>query len=278
MKLLGKTILFPFAFALLAIVTGGCNDDDDNDFPEKDRKLLVTKMEFKANYVDEKVGHLLPIGEYDLTEMKYNEQGELAEWWSNGACTGRYTYTEGKISVREEPIYGSYEHILSPEGKVIETVYADGSRDRLAYNEKGQCVEINHNNSYSILYQWTDDRVTSISYENMDDMPVCRIEYTDIPKKSNAPYLRNLLLTYCGYFITLEVSGHMNISSDKYLPAKAVTEYEDGYAQIFETTYDLNPDGTVKAMHVTMKDGMLSSPGENRLVYDADVTYTYMTK
>ena len=278
MKLLGKTVLFPFAFALLAIVTGGCSDDDDNDFSEKDRKQLVTKIEFKANYVDEEVGHLLPIGEYDLTEMKYNEQGELAEWWSNGACTGRYTYTEGKISVREEPIYGSYEHILSPEGKVIETVYADGSRDKLTYNEKGQCVEINHNNSRSILFQWTDDQATSVSYENMGDKPVCRIEYTDIPKKSNAPYLRILLLAYCGYFSALEVSGHINISSDKYLPAKAVTEYEDGYAQIFETTYDLNPDGTVKAMHVTMKDGMLSSPGENRLVYDADVTYTYMTK
>ena len=136
-----KTIRFksalPVAVALLVVVAGGCSEDDDNNFSEKDGKLLVTKMEFKASYWDEEVGNLLPIGEYDLTEMKYNEQGELAEWWSNGVCAGHYTYTEEKILVREEPISGSFEHILSPEGKVVETVYADGSRDKLVYNEKG---------------------------------------------------------------------------------------------------------------------------------------------
>ena len=55
-------------------------------------------------------------------------------------------------------------------------------------------------------------------------------------------------------------------------------EYEDGYVMIFEATYDLNPDGTVKTVHVTLNDGMLSSLEENRLVYDANVTYTYITK
>ncbi|MFR6542994.1 MAG: hypothetical protein ACLUPL_10665 [Butyricimonas virosa] len=78
----------------------------------------------------------------------------------------------------------------------------------------------------------------------MAGMPSCRIDYTDIPQKSNAPCLRSLLLNYCGYFTNLEISGHLDISSDKYLPAKAVMEYEDGYVMIFEATYDLNPDGT----------------------------------
>ena len=277
-----KTIRFksalPVAVALLVVVAGGCSEDDDNNFSEKDGKLLVTKMEFKASYWDEEVGNLLPIGEYDLTEMKYNEQGELAEWWSNGVCAGHYTYTEEKILVREEPISGSFEHILSPEGKVVETVYADVSRDKLVYNEKGQCVEINHNSGYTTLFQWADGQVTSVKYKDMAGMPSCRIDYTDIPQKSNAPCLRSLLLNYCGYFTNLEISGHLDISSDKYLPAKAVMEYEDGYVMIFEATYDLNPDGTVKTVHVTLNDGMLSSLEENRLVYDANVTYTYITK
>lgn len=36
-------------------------------------------------------------------------------------------------------------------------------------------------------------------------------------------------------------------------------------------------DGTVKAMHLTVHDGMLSSPEEHRLLYKGAVTYEYIT-
>ena len=278
MKLSGKAALFPLAFAMLAVVTSGCNDDDDNNCPEKDGQLLVTKVEIKTNYVSESWKDVVPVRDYDLTEMKYNEQGELTEWWSDGACVGRYTYTEGKILVQDDPVYGTFEHILSPEGKVVETVHADGNRDKLTYDEKGQCVEINRKEGYSILFQWTDGQVTSMKYLNVPDPPASRIEYTDIPKKSNAAYLRFLQLNVGGYFTNLEMSGYLDISSDKYLPAKVIVEYEDGYAYSYEATYDLNPDGTVKIMHVTMNEWLQSAPETTYLAYKGDVTFSYTTK
>ena len=68
-----KTIRFkyalPVAVALLVLVAGGCSEDDDNNFSEKDGKLLVTKMEFKASYWDEEVGNLLPIGAVSYTHL-----------------------------------------------------------------------------------------------------------------------------------------------------------------------------------------------------------------
>ena len=269
---------------LLAVVTSGCNDDNDNSFPEKDGKLLVTKTEFKASYVDEEVGSKLPIGKHDLFEMKYNEQGELTEYRLNDECIGRFTYTEGKIFVQDDPVFGSCVHFLSPEGKVVETVYADENRDKdkLTYNEKGQCVSLDYHNGETMLFQWENDQVTGIGYRNLTPTPSCRIYYTDIPQKSNAPYLRNLMMSYCGYYDYLEISGHIDISSDKYLPAKVIIEFDgggkEGYAQIFEATYDLNPDETVKTMHLTAHDGILSSPEEHRLVYKGDVTFAYATK
>ena len=263
---------------MLAMVMGGCSDDDDNDFPEKDRKLLVTKIEIKTNYLDENWEDFMPVGDYDLTEMKYDEQGKLTEWWDNGACTGRHTYTEGKLLVQDVPEDGSYEYILSPEGKVTETIYADGSREKLTYDEKGQCVEINCKEGHSILFQWTDDQVTSMKYQNAPDLPAYRFEYTDIPKKSNAAYLRFMMLNTGGYFVSLETAGCLDISSEKYLPEKALLEYEDGYMISYEATYDLNPDGTVKTMHVTMKEWMSSSPETVNLAYEGDVTFEYVTK
>ena len=276
-KEISKSVL-PLAFAMLAVVTSGCSDDDDNSFPEKDGQLLVTKVETQTNYVDERWEDFIPIRDYDLTEMKYDEQGELTEWWDNGVCTSRYTYTEGKILVRDEPDLGPYEHILSPEGKVVETVYADGSRDKLTYDEKGQCVEINHKDGYSTLLQWADGQVTSMRYPDVPDLPTYRFEYTDIPKKSNAAYLRFMMLNTGGYFVDMEISGHLDISSDKYLPAKAVLEYEDGYMISYEAAYDLTPDGTVKTMHVTMNEWMSSSPETTYLAYKGDVTFAYTTK
>lgn len=282
MKLSVKIALFPLTLALLGVVAGGCNEDDDNNFPEKEGKLLVTKAEVRATYMDESWKDVMGIADYDLTEMKYNEQGEMTEWWSNGDCVGRYTYTEGKIIVRDDPDLGPFEHTLSPEGKVVETLYADGGRDKLVYDEKGQCVEIDYHEGYTILFQWTEDQVTSISYLNMADPSAYRmayrIYYTDIPKKSNAAYLRFMMLNTGGYFISLEVSGYLDISSDKYLPAKAVLEYEDGYTIVYEATYDLNPDGTVKTMHVTLSDGWISSPETTYMGYKGDVTFTYMER
>ena len=275
-----KAILFKsaLAFAMLAVVTSGCSKDDDNSFPEKDGKLLVTKIEIKTNYVDERWEGAMSVEDYDLTEIKYNEQGELTEWWDNGVCTSRYTYTDGKILVQDDPVSGSYERILSPEGKVVETVYADGSRDKLVYDEKGQCVQINRKEGFSTLFQWTDGQVTSMGYLNAPDQPAYRFEYTDIPQKCNAAYLRFMMQNTGGYFLDLEISGHLDISSDKYLPAKAVLEYEDGYMIGYEATYDLNPDGTVKTMHVTMNDWLKSSPETTYLAYKGDVTFAYTTK
>ena len=279
----------PAMLAVLAVVCASlvsftaCSDDG-NSCPEKDGWLLVTKTEFKASYVNEEVGSKLPIGKHDLFEMKYNEQGELAEYRLNDGCIGRFTYAEGKIFVQDDPQFGSCVHFLSPEGKVTETVYTDAARgkDKLTYNEKGQCVSLDYHGGQTMLYQWENDQVTGIDYRNQTPTPGCRIYYTDIPKKSNAPYLRNLMMGYCGYYDYLEISGHLNISSDKYLPAKVIIEFDgggkEGYAQIFEATYDLNPDGTVKTMHFTAHDGILSSPEGHRLVYKGDVTYAYMTK
>lgn len=261
--------------AMLAVVASGCNNNNKNSSSEKDGQLLVTKIETKTNYVDENMKDFIPVGDYDLTEMKYNEQGELTEWWDNGTCIGRYTYTDGKILVQMTNL-GAYEHILSPDGKVVETVYADGGREKLVYDEKGQCVEINHKDGDTTQFQWTDGQVTSMRY--LDALPTYRIEYTDIPKKSNAAYLRFMMLNTGGYFVNIEISGHLDISSDKYLPAKAVLEYEDGYMIGYEATYDLNPDGTVKTMHVTMNNWLKSEPETTYLAYKGDVTFAYTTK
>lgn len=292
MELSAQRVLFPFAIALLTITTVGCNDDDNSKFPTQNGNLLVTKGELKASYMVEGFEEWMSIGSHDVTEMKYDGQGKLIEWISNGECAGKFTYSDGKILLEQDPDYGSIEFYLSPEGRVIKALYADGESDNLTYNEKDQCVEVKHRAGYSTLFHWADDQVSTIGYKGLEDPSTFYVTYTDIPKKSDAPYLRYLLLWSCGYRCEFEVSGIMNLSSDKYLPEKGVAVWADGYAHVFEATYKLDSDGIVESMNITFHNGWIPSSEEtgaispfnvnsssledSSLLYEGEVLFSYM--
>lgn len=272
---------FIIACTVLLFTFAACNNDSDTPSP-KEKKILVTKMEVTPIYILEGMEEYLHVAAHDITEMKYDAQGRLIEWWSNGEYAGGYTYTDGKILATDIPDEGSFEHILSPSGQVIETHYADGTSDKLSYDDAGRCIAINENVDSSnrwnhTLFHWTDTDMTCAEYLVPEDPSEIRVSYTDIPKKGNAPYLRALQLFTGGYWQNLEVSGHLNISSDKYLPEKGIVNWSsDGYVQIYEATYDLNADGTVKTMHITLNDGYPDSEDDMRLVYEGEVTFSYL--
>lgn len=274
-----KTIRLYAVAALAALTMTACSDDDDNpSAPEKE--MLVTKMERKVKYVMEGYEDYFAGAKEDITEMKYDGQGRLFEWVDNGKCRGIYTYEKGKIILTNDPVNGIIEFLLNDKGLVTEAVFADGTVDKVTYNDKGQCVVVNRGGNYRTLFEWTGDDMTFISFPDLED-EIARIgltvTYSDLPKKSNAPYLRYMMANYSGYRIDMEVVGALHISSEKYLPEKAVMEWEDGYQQIYEATYERDADGLVTVMHVTMshRDDASSEPYP---IYIFDEVFTYQQK
>ena len=274
-----KTTRFCAVAALAALTMTACSDDDDNSTtPEKE--VLVTKMEQKVKYVMKGYEEYFPVTEYDCTEMKYDGQGRLIEWVDNGKCAGYYTYEKGKILVTDDPINGSIEYLLNDKGQVTKSVFADGTVDKVTYNDKGQCVEVNQGGNYRTLFEWTGEDMTFESFPDLVEEPArlgLTITYSEMPKKSNAPFLRCMMYNANGYRTDMEVAGALHISSEKYLPEKAVMEWEDGYQQIYEATYERDTDGLVTEMHVTMsqRDDALSKPYP---IYIFDEVFTYQQK
>lgn len=274
-----KTLRF-CAVATLAVLTmAACSDDDNNpDAPEKE--LLVTKMEQKVKYVLEGYEDYFAGAKNDITEIKYDGQGKLIEWVDNGKCAGFYFYEKGKILLTDEPDYGSIEFHLNDKGQVAEAVFADGTVDKLTYNSKGQCIEVNRGGQNRTIFEWTGDDMTFESFPDLEE-EIARIgltiTYSDMPKKSNAPFLRCMMYNANGYRTDMEVVGALHISSEKYLPEKAVMEWEDGYQQIYEATYERDADGLVTVMHVTMsqRDDASSEPYP---IYIFDEVFTYQQK
>lgn len=271
-----KTMRLCAVGALAALTMTACSDDDDNpSAPEKE--MLVTKMERKVKYVMEGYEDYFAGAKEDITEMKYDGQGRLFEWVDNGKCRGIYTYEKGKIILTNDPVNGTIEFQLNDKGLVTEAVFADGTVDKVTYNDKGQCVVVNRGGNYRTLFEWTGDDMTFISFPDLED-EIARIgltvTYSDLPKKSNAPYLRYMMANYSGYRIDLEIAGVLHISSEKYLPAKAVMEWEDGYQQIYEATYERDSDGPVTVMHViySHRDDASSEPYPV-CIYDNEFTY-----
>lgn len=271
-----KTMRLCAVAALAALTMTACSDDDDNTTaPEKE--MLVTKMEHKVKYVKEGFEDYFAGTKDDVTEMKYDGQGRLMEWIDNGKSKGIYTYEKGKINLTNDPNNGSIEFKLNENGLIEETVFADGTVDKVTYNDKGQCVKVNQGGNYRTLFEWTGDDMTFISFPDLEDETPrigLTITYCDMPKKSNAPYLRSMMANYNGYRIDLEVAGALHISSEKYLPVKAVMEWEDGYQQIYEATYERDPDGVVTVMHViySHRDDASSEPYP-ACIYDLEFTY-----
>lgn len=271
-----KTMRLCAVGALAALTMTACSDDDDNSTaPEKE--VLVTKMEQKVKYVMEGYEEYFPITEYDCTEMKYDGQGRLIEWVDNGKCSGYYTYEKGKILLTDDPINGSIEYLLNDKGQVREAVFAVGTGDKVTYNDKGQCVEVNQGGNYRTLFEWTGEYMTFESFPDLVEEPArlgLTVTYSDLPKKSNAPYLRYMMANYSGYRIDLEIAGVLHISSEKYLPAKAVMEWKDGCQQIYEATYECDADGLVTVMHViySHRDDASSEPYPV-CIYDNEFTY-----
>lgn len=273
-----KTMRLCAVAALAALTMAACSDDDDNPTaPEKE--MLVTKMEHKVKYVMEAEGFedFFAGSKNDITEMKYDGQGRLFEWIDNGKSRGLYTYEKGKIILTNDPKNGSIEFKLNENGLIEETVFADGTVDKVTYNDKGQCVEVNQGGNYRTLFEWTGDDMTFISFPDLEDNMTrigLTITYSDMPKKSNAPYLRYMMSNYNGYRIDLEVAGALQISSEKYLPVKAVMEWVDGYQQIYEATYERDADGVVTVMHViySHRDNASSEPYA-ACIYDLEFTY-----
>lgn len=279
-KILPAMIAIPLLVCMSLGLVTACSDD--NKSSQQEKNLLVNKIECNATYIASEVAEYLPVKAHDITEIKYDANGNLTEWWSNGECGGRYSDADGKILVSDVPDFGSFEHILSPSGQVIETRYSDGTADKLSYDDTGRCIAINENvNSstpwHNIRFHWTGTEMTHLEYEVEGGIQHIHVTYTDTPKKGNAPCLRTLMLFTSPYWPDLEVSGHLNISSDKYLPEKVVVEWQEGYTQIYDTTYELNTDGTVKSMHIVLKDGFPESDPDNmRLCYDGVVTFSYL--
>lgn len=271
-----KTIRFCAVAALAALTMTACSDDDDNrTAPEKE--MLVTKMEHKVKYIMEEYEDSFYGAKDDITEMKYDGQGRLIEWVDNGKSKGFYTYEKGRIILTDDPNSGSTEFQLNENGQVVKTVYADGTVDNLIYNDKGQCVKVNAKGNFRTLFEWTGDDMTFISFPDLeDDIPRIglTVTYSDIPMKSNAPYLRSMMANSCGYRIDLEIAGALHISSDKYLPAKAVMEWEDGAQEIYEATYERDMYGVVTVMHViySLRDDASSKPYPV-CIYDLEFTY-----
>lgn len=274
-----KTLRFCAVAALAVLTMAACSDDDNNpDAPEKE--LLVTKMEQKVKYVLEGYEDYFAGAKNDITEMKYDGQGKLIEWVDNGKCAGFYFYEKGKILLTDEPDYGSIEFHLNDKGQVAESVFADGTVDKLTYNSKGQCIEVNRGGQNRTIFEWTGDDMTFESFPDLEE-EIARIgltiTYSDMPKKSNAPFLRCMMYNANGYRTDMEVVGALHISSEKYLPEKAVMEWEDGYQQIYEATYERDADGLVTVMHVTMsqRDDASSEPYP---IYIFDEVFTYQQK
>ena len=271
-----KTIRLCAVAALAALTMTACSDDDDNP-AAPDKELLVTKMERKVKYVMEGYEDYFAGAKEDITEMKYDGQGRLFEWVDNGKCRGIYTYEKGKIILTNDPVNGTIEFQLNDKGLVTEAVFADGTVDKVTYNDKGQCVVVNRGGNYRTLFEWTGDDMTFISFPDLED-EIARIgltvTYSDLPKKSNAPYLRYMMANYSGYRIDLEIAGVLHISSEKYLPVKAVMEWEDGYQQIYEATYERDAGGLVTVMHViySHRDDASSEPYPV-CIYDNEFTY-----
>lgn len=274
-----KTLRFCAVAALAVLTMAACSDDDNNpDAPEKE--LLVTKMEQKVKYVLEGYEDYFAGAKNDITEMKYDGQGKLIEWVDNGKCACFYFYEKGKILLTDEPDYGSIEFHLNDKGQVAEAVFADGTVDKLTYNSKGQCIEVNRGGQNRTIFEWTGDDMTFESFPDLEE-EIARIgltiTYSDMPKKSNAPFLRCMMYNANGYRTDMEVVGALHISSEKYLPEKAVMEWEDGYQQIYEATYERDADGLVTVMHVTMsqRDDASSEPYP---IYIFDEVFTYQQK
>ena len=271
-----KTMRLCAVGALAALTMTACSDDDDNSTaPEKE--VLVTKMEQKVKYVMEGYEEYFPITEYDCTEMKYDGQGRLIEWVDNGKCSGYYTYEKGKILLTDDPINGSIEYQLNDKGQVVKSVFADGTVDKVTYNDKGQCVEVNQGGNYRHFFEWTGEDMTFESFPDLVEEPArlgLTVTYSEMPKKSNAPFLRCMMYNANGYRTDMEVAGALQISSEKYLPAKAVMEWKDGCQQIYEATYERDADGLVTVMHViySHRDDASSEPYPV-CIYDNEFTY-----
>ena len=91
-----KTIRFCAVAGLAALTMTACSDDNDSPVaPEKE--LLVTKIEHNVKFVVEGYEDILFGAKDDISEMKYDGQGRLIEWVSNGEYAGHYTYGKGKI-------------------------------------------------------------------------------------------------------------------------------------------------------------------------------------
>ena len=274
-----KTIRLYAVDALAALAMTACSDDDDTPAaPEKE--ILVTKMEHNVKFVVEGYEDILFGAKNDISEMKYDGQGRLIEWVNNGKCAGHYTYEKGKILLTDNPKHGSIEFHLNDKEQLAEAVFTDGSVDKVTYNNKGQCVEVNQGGKFRTIYEWDGDDVVFMSFPDYEEeIPRIglTITYSNIPKKSNAPYLRCMLANSSGYRLDMEIVGVLQISSEKYLPTKAVMEWEDGLQDIFEATYELDPDGVVTVMHV-IRSQRYDASSEAFTVYTFDEEFTYQQK
>lgn len=249
-----------------------CSDDDNNPTPEPEVEPLLTKMELKASYISPAYDFM---PEHDITEIKYDEQGRLIEWWDNGTLYGSYSYGEGKIFVECDKDDQPYEYHLNKHGLVSEALYKDGNKALLTYNDQGQCIELVCPGDRHLLMQWTDGqmtRETNVNEEGEPDFWVTNT-YGDIPVKGNVPFLRCLSALRGGYRLDLEVSGGLNFSSTKFLPTKSVVEWSDGYVSTYKAEYTLDNDGLVTQMHVEWDDSFEGEEYPSSYVFDVYFTY-----
>lgn len=264
--------------AMLAMVCASmvsltaCSDDDNNPTPEPEVEPLLIKMELKASYISPAYDFM---PEHDITEMKYDEQGRLIEWWDNGTLLSSYSYGEGKIFVECDKDDHPYEFHLNNHGLVTEALYKDGNKALLTYNDQGQCTELVWPGNRHLLMQWTDGQMTHETNLNEEGEPDlwATNTYGDIPVKGNVPFLRCLSAFTGGYRLDLEVSGGLNFSSTKFLPTKSVVEWPDGYVSTYKAEYTLDNDGLVTQMHVEWDDSFEGEEYPSSYVFDVYFTY-----
>lgn len=268
---LSSMLAMPALVCLSLVLFTACNDND-SPMPEPEVQPLLTKMELKASYIAPEYEFKL---EHDITEMKYDEQGRLMEWWDNGTLYSSFTYGEGKIFVKcdgDEP----YEFKLDDQGLITEALYKDGNKALFSYNDKGECIELVWPGDRHLLMEWTDGQMIRETNLNEDGEPIYVVTntYSDIPVKGNAPFMRCLSGYDGGYRLDLEVSGDLNCSSTKFLPTKSVVEWYDGLITTYNAEYTLDNDGLVTKMHVEW-DYFFEGEEEHHSGYIFDVYFTY---
>lgn len=267
---LSSMLAMPALVCLSLVLFTACSDNDGPTL-EPEVQPLLTKMELKASYISPEY-EFKP--EHDITEMKYDEQGRLMEWWDNGVLFSSFTYGNRKIFVEGDD-YEPYEFKLDDQGLVREALYKDGNKALLSYNDQKQFIELVWPGNRHLLMEWTDDQMIQETCLNEDGEPIYVVTntYSDIPVKGNAPFMRCLSGYDGGYRIDLEVSGDLNCSSTKFLPTKSVVKWYDGLVTTYNAEYTLDNDGLVPQMHVEWDYSFEGEECHSAYVFDVYFTY-----